>query len=56
MPKVITKQLNMEESESYTVHTFQRTSITLLTDYGADIMTLKRLGHLGGWKSSSIAE
>lgn len=53
MPKEIAEYLNLPDSNSYTGHTFRRTSATLLADSGADIMTLKRHG---GWKSSNVAE
>ncbi|XP_044593466.1 uncharacterized protein LOC123271256 [Cotesia glomerata] len=53
MPKIVAKYLNLANSESYTDHTFRRTSATLLADSGADLLTIKRHG---GWKSNSVAE
>ncbi|CAH2209166.1 jg23352, partial [Pararge aegeria aegeria] len=53
MPKIVAKYLNLANPESYTGHTFRRTSATLLADSGADLLTKKRHG---GWKSNSVAE
>jgi hypothetical protein len=53
MPKEIAKFLDLPEPESYTGHSFRRTSATLLADSGADVMTLKRHG---GWRSGAVAE
>ena len=53
MPQIIASYLKLREADSYTGHTFRRTSATLLADSGADITTVKRHG---GWKSSSVAE
>ncbi|XP_071573031.1 uncharacterized protein [Temnothorax nylanderi] len=53
MPAIIAKYLNLSDPDSYTGHTFRRTSATLLADSGADILTLKRHG---GWKSNTVAE
>lgn len=53
MPKKITAFLKKENPDSYSGHSFRRTSATLLIDAGADITELKRHGH---WKSTSVAE
>lgn len=53
MPKSVAIFLKLEEPESYTGHTFRRSSATLLADSGADLLTLKRHG---GWKSNTVAE
>lgn len=53
MPKTVATFLKLANPESYTGHTFRRTSATLLADSGADLLTIKRHG---GWKSSSVAE
>ncbi|XP_029171116.1 uncharacterized protein LOC114940557 [Nylanderia fulva] len=53
MPTVIATYLNLPDPNSYTGHTFRRTSATILADSGADILTLKRHG---GWKSNAVAE
>lgn len=53
MPKEIAKFLDLADAESYTGHSFRRTSATLLANSGADIMTLKRHG---GWRSNNVAE
>lgn len=53
MPKIVASYLKLKDAESYTCHTFRRTSATLLADSGADLLTLKRHGC---WKSSAVAE
>ncbi|XP_015523067.1 uncharacterized protein [Neodiprion pinetum] len=53
MPKQIASYLNLPEPETYTGHSFRRTSVTLLANAGADITTLKRHG---GWRSNRVAE
>lgn len=53
MPKEIARYLNLEDPDSYTGHSFRRTSATLLAEAGADETTLKRHG---GWKSNQVAE
>jgi integrase len=53
MPKTVALFLKLKDPESYTGHTFRRTSATLLADSGADLLTLKRHG---GWKSNTVAE
>lgn len=53
MPKEIAKFLGLPEADSYTGHSFRRTSATLLANSGADILTLKRHG---GWRSNNVAE
>lgn len=53
MPKAIATFLNLRNAESYTGHTFRRTSATMLAEGGCDILSLKRLG---AWKSSTVAE
>lgn len=53
MPKEVAEYLNLPNAETYTGHSFRRTSATLLVDAGADITTLKRHG---GWKSNTVAE
>lgn len=53
MPQVVAKFLKLANPETYTGHSFRRTSTTLLADSGADLLTIKRHG---GWKSSAVAE
>lgn len=53
MPQIIASYLKLLDPQSYTGHTFRRTSTTLLADSGADIITLKRHG---GWKSNTVTE
>lgn len=53
MPREIAKWLGLSNPESYTGHSFRRTSTTLLADAGADILELKKHG---GWKSGQVAE
>lgn len=53
MPMMIANYLKLPNPNSYTGHTFRRTSATLLADSGADILTLKRHG---GWRSNTVAE
>ncbi|XP_074103468.1 uncharacterized protein LOC141530326 [Cotesia typhae] len=54
MPKIIATFLKLANPESYTGHSFRRTSATLLADSGVDLLlTIKRHG---GWKSSPTAE
>ncbi|XP_011859053.1 PREDICTED: uncharacterized protein LOC105556569, partial [Vollenhovia emeryi] len=53
IPRIIASYLKLPDPQSYTGHTFRRTSATLLADSGADIITLKRHG---GWKSNTVAE
>lgn len=52
-PKTIATFLKLQDPESYTGHTFRRSSATILAENGGDILTLKRHG---GWKSSGVAE
>lgn len=52
-PQRIAEYLKLESPESYTGHSFRRTSATVLVDAGADITALKRHG---GWRSNSVAE
>lgn len=53
MGKTVAAQLKLPNPESYTGHSFRRTSATLLVDAGGDVTALKRHG---GWKSSTVAE
>ncbi|XP_074109019.1 uncharacterized protein LOC141533835 [Cotesia typhae] len=53
MPQKVAKFLKLANPETYTGHSFRRTSTTLLADFGADLLTIKRHG---GWKSSAVAE
>lgn len=53
IPKAVATYLKLKNPETYTGHTFRRTSATLLADSGADLLVLKRHG---GWKSNSVAE
>lgn len=53
MPKNIAVWLELEEPNTYTGHSFRRSSATVFADAGASITTLKRHG---GWKSAQIAE
>lgn len=52
-PKKIAKYLKLENPETYTGHSFWRSSATLVADSGANITTLKRLSD---WKSAKVAE
>lgn len=53
MPKEIALFLMLPHADTFTGHSFRRTSATLLVDAGADITALKRHG---GWKSNTVAE
>lgn len=53
IPKKIADFLKLPNSEMYTGHCFRRSAATMLSNSGADVVTVKRLG---GWKSSSVAE
>lgn len=53
VPSKIAKFLNLANPETYTGHSFRRTSATLLANTGVDVLQLKRHG---GWKSSTVAE
>ena len=53
IPSVIAKYLQLEDPNSYSGHSFRRTSATLLVNAGADTLALKRHG---GWKSTAVAE
>ena len=46
MTKEIAKFLNLTDPNLYTSHTFRRTSATMLANFGADLLTLKRHGSL----------
>jgi len=52
-PKKIANYLELNDSATFTGHCFRRTAATLLSNSGADILQLKRLG---GWKSNAVAE
>lgn len=53
MGKQIATFLKLPNPETYSGHSFRRSSATLLIDAGGDITALKRHG---GWKSTSVAE
>lgn len=53
IPSIIAKYLNLSKPDTYTGHTFRRTSASLLVDSGGDILKLKQHG---GWKSTTVAE
>ncbi len=52
-PKKIAEYLCLSNPNEYTGHRFRRSSATLLSDSGADLLAIKRHG---GWKSSVVAE
>ena len=52
-PMEIAKFLKLPNPSLYTVHCFRRSSATILSNSGATLTEVKRLG---GWKSSSVAE
>lgn len=45
--------LMLPHADTFTGHSFRRTSATLLVDAGVDITALKRHG---GWKSNTVVE
>lgn len=51
--KMVAKLLGLDNAETYTSHSFRRSSATALIEGGADITTLKRHGR---WQSSTVAE
>lgn len=53
IPVQIAKYLKLPDPESYTGHSFRRSSATLLANSGGDLLQLKKHG---GWKSSTVAE
>lgn len=53
MPKEIAKYLGLPDADSYTGHSFKRTSVTLLAHSEADLLCLKRFGKR---KSKNVAE
>lgn len=53
VPETVANFLQLENANSYTGHSFRRSSATLLVESGGDLMTLKKHG---GWKSSTVAE
>lgn len=53
MPKKIAAYLKLTCTDSYTGHSFRRTSATILASSGGNILQLKQHG---GWKSSTVAE
>lgn len=53
VPQTIAKFLKLNNPETYTGHTFRRSSATILAEGGGDLLTLKRHG---GWKSGTVAE
>lgn len=44
MPKIAAKFLNLKDPDSYTGHTFRRTSATLLADSEGSMLEIQRLG------------
>jgi integrase len=53
MPRKIAEFLQLPNPQSYTGHSFRRSSATLLAGKGVNFLGIKRLG---GWKSSAVAE
>ena len=53
VPKLVADFLALPDSETYTGHSFRRTSATLLADGGADIITLQQHG---GWRSTNVVQ
>lgn len=53
IPRKIATFLKLENSETYTGHSFRRSAATMLAENGGDLLTLKKFG---GWKSSAVAE
>ncbi|KAJ8679932.1 hypothetical protein QAD02_015719 [Eretmocerus hayati] len=53
IPEEIASWLNLDNPETYTGHSFRRTSATWLIDGGGSLEDLKRHGT---WKSSTVAE
>ncbi|KAJ8949161.1 hypothetical protein NQ318_012910 [Aromia moschata] len=53
VPETVANFLQLENPNSYTGHSFRRSSATLLVESGGDLMTVKKHG---GWKSSNVAE
>ena len=53
MPRKIAEFLRLPNPQSYTGHSFRRSSATLLAAKGVDFLGIKRIG---GWKSSTVAE
>jgi hypothetical protein len=53
MPRKIVEFLQLPNPQSYTGHSFRRSSATLLAGKGVNFLGIKRLG---GWKSSALAE
>ena len=53
MPSEIAAYLHLPDPQTYTGHSFRRSSATFLADSGEEITNIKRLG---GWKSTTVAE
>ncbi|XP_044729656.1 uncharacterized protein LOC123293006 [Chrysoperla carnea] len=53
IPKAIATYLKLKDADSYTGHTFRRTSTSLLADSGADLLSLCKFGRC---KSSTFSE
>lgn len=53
MPKKIAKFLNLERPETYTGHSFRRSSTTMAADAGASLEEMKRFYY---WKSNTVVE
>lgn len=53
MARQIASYLNLPNPETYSGHSFRRSSATVLVDAGGDITALKRHG---GWRSTAVAE
>ena len=53
VPETVANFLELKNAESYTGHSFRRSSATFLVKSGGDLMTLKKHG---GWKSSTVVE
>lgn len=51
--KKIALDLNKQDHEKYTSHSFRRSGATFLADAGASLLTLKQAG---GWRSDTVAQ
>lgn len=54
VPKNVAQYLKLENPENYTGHALRRSSVSMILEGGADLLSLKRYG--GWWKSASFAE
>ncbi|CAH2002713.1 unnamed protein product [Acanthoscelides obtectus] len=53
VPETVANFLQLENANSYTAHSFRRSSATLLVESVEDLMTLEKHGD---WKSSTVAK